>query len=316
MSYIQDKLGNMNDNYTFAEEEHNLEQPLKGKVAVVAGATRGAGRAIAIELGAAGATVYCTGRSIRGHASDLNRNETIEDTAEMVTERGGTGIAVRTDHTRAEEVEALFACVSREQGGRLDVLVNDIWGGEHLSHWGTPFWEQPLQDGLLMQERAVYAHLITSYYGAPLMIRRREGLLVEITDGSTYNYRGNLYYSLAKISPIHLADAMAQELSPHGVTALAVTPGFLRSEQMLDHFGVTEKNWQEAAKQEPHFIASETPFLVARAVASLAADPLVREKAGQALTSWDLSDEYGFTDVDGGRPHWGNYAKRLGITIN
>lgn len=306
----------MNDNYTFAEEEHNLEQSLKGKVAVVAGATRGAGRAIAIELGAAGATVYCTGRSIRGKASDLNRSETIEDTAEMVTERGGIGIAVRADHTKEKEVEALFERVSREQDGRLDVLVNDIWGGEHLSHWGTPFWEQPLQDGLLMQERAVLAHMITSYYGAPLMIRRREGLLIEITDGSTYNYRGNLYYSLAKISPIHLVAAMAQELGPHGVTALAVTPGFLRSEQMLDQFGVTETNWQEAAKQEPHFIASETPFLVGRAVAALAADPLVREKAGQALTSWDLSDEYGFTDIDGGRPHWGNYAKRLGLTIN
>ncbi|MBU5671668.1 SDR family oxidoreductase [Paenibacillus brevis] len=293
-----------------------MDQPLKGKVAVVAGATRGAGRAIAIELGAAGAAVYCTGRSIRGNASDLNRRETIEDTAEMVTARGGTGIAVRTDHTLETEVEALFERVNQEQDGRLDILVNDIWGGEHLTHWDTPFWEQPLQDGLLMQERAVHAHLITSYYAAPLMIRRREGLLIEITDGSTYNYRGNLYYSLAKISSIHLAKAMAEELGPHGVTALAVTPGFLRSEQMLDHFGVTENNWQEAAKQEPHFIASETPFLVGRAVAALAADPLVREKAGRALTSWDLSEEYGFIDADGQRPHWGNYAKRLGLPLN
>lgn len=298
------------------ELELELEQPLKGKVAVVAGATRGAGRAIAIELGAAGATVYCTGRSIRGSASDLNRSETIEDTAEMVTARGGTGIAVRTDHTLKTEVEALFERVKQEQDGRLDVLVNDIWGGEHLTHWDTPFWEQPLQDGLLMQERAVHAHLITSYYAAPLMVRRREGLLVEITDGSTYNYRGNLYYSLAKISSIHLAKAMAEELRPHGVTALAVTPGFLRSEQMLDHFGVAEHNWQEAAKQEPHFIASETPFLVGRAVAALAADPLVRNKAGRALTSWDLCDEYGFTDADGQRPHWGNYAKRHGLPLN
>lgn len=297
-------------------EEWKLEQPLIGKVAVVAGATRGAGRAIAVMLGAAGATVYCTGRSTRGNASDLNRTETIEDTADMVTARGGTGIAVRTDHTREEEVKALFERVDREQEGRLDLLVNDIWGGEHLTHWGALFWEQPLQDGLLMQERAVKSHLITSYYAAPLMIKRQQGLIIEMTDGSTYNYRGNLYYSLAKISPIHLAAAMAEELRSHGVTALAVTPGFLRSEQMLDHFGVTENNWQEAAKQEPHFIASETPYFVGRAVAALAGDPQVHEKAGSALTSWDLSDEYGFVDADGNRPHWGNYAKQQGLSIN
>lgn len=293
-----------------------MEQPLKGKVAVVAGATRGAGRAIAVMLGVAGATVYCTGRSTRGNASDLNRTETIEDTADMVTARGGTGIAVRTDHTQEEEVKALFERVDLEQEGRLDLLVNDIWGGEHLTHWGVPFWEQPLQDGLLMQERAVKSHLITSYYAAPLMIKRQQGLIIEITDGSTYNYRGNLYYSLAKISPIHLAAAMAEELRSHGVTALAVTPGFLRSEQMLDHFGVTENNWQEAAKQEPHFIASETPYFVGRAVAALAGDPQVHEKAGSALTSWDLSDEYGFIDADGNRPHWGNYAKQQGLPVN
>lgn len=293
-----------------------MEQPLIGKVAVVAGATRGAGRAIAVMLGAAGATVYCTGRSTRGNASDLNRTETIEDTADMVTARGGTGIAVRTDHTREEEVKALFERVDREQEGRLDLLVNDIWGGEHLTHWGVPFWEQPLQEGLLMQERAVKSHLITSYYAAPLMIKRQQGLIIEMTDGSTYNYRGNLYYSLAKISPIHLAAAMAEELRSHGVTALAVTPGFLRSEQMLDHFGVTENNWQEATKQEPHFIASETPYFVGRAVAALAGDPQVHEKAGSALTSWDLSDEYGFIDADGNRPHWGNYAKQQGLSIN
>lgn len=293
-----------------------MEQPLKGKVAVVAGATRGAGRAIAVMLGAAGATVYCTGRSTRGNASDLNRTETIEDTADMVTARGGTGIAVRTDHTQEEEVKALFERVNREQEGRLDLLVNDIWGGEHLTHWGVSFWEQPLQDGLLMQERAVKSHLITSYYAAPLMIKRQQGLIIEITDGSTYNYRGNLYYSLAKISPIHLAVAMAEELRSHGVTALAVTPGFLRSEQMLDHFGVRENNWQEATKQEPHFIASETPYFVGRAVAALAGDPEVHKKAGKSLTSWDLSDEYGFIDADGNHPHWGNYAKQQGLPIN
>lgn len=291
-------------------------KPLTGKIAVVAGATRGAGRGIAVMLGAAGATVYCTGRSVRGAASDINRTETIEETAEMVTARGGIGIPVRCDHTREEEVKALFERIAEEQAGRLDVLVNDIWGGESLTHWGTPFWEQPLGDALLMQDRAVKTHLITSYYGAPLMIKRGSGLIIEITDGSTYNYRGNLFYSLAKIAPIHLATAMAEELRPHNITALAVTPGFLRSEQMLDHFGVEEQNWRDAVAQEPHYIESETPYFVGQAVAALACDPQVHEKSGRALTSWDLSDEYGFSDVDGRRPHWGNYAKAQGLPVN
>ncbi|MNO55994.1 3-oxoacyl-[acyl-carrier-protein] reductase FabG [compost metagenome] len=296
--------------------ESKLSKPLEGIVAVVAGATRGAGRGIAAMLGAAGATVYCTGRSVRGSASDLKRSETIDETAEIVTERGGIGIAVRTDHTQEKEVRALFEQVKKEQQGRLDLLVNDIWGGEQLTHWGTSFWEQPLQDGLLMQERAIRTHLITSHYAVPLMIEQSKGLIIEITDGSTYNYRGNLYYSLVKISQIHLAAAMAEELRSHHITALALSPGFLRSEQMLDHFGVDEEHWRDAVKQEPHYIESETPYFVGQAVASLAADPQVSLKSGQALTSWDLSDEYGFSDVDGRRPHWGRYAIKHGLTIN
>ncbi|MDU4694778.1 MAG: SDR family oxidoreductase [Paenibacillus sp.] len=292
------------------------KKPLKGKVAVVAGATRGAGRGIAVMLGAAGATVYCTGRSVRGGASDIGRTETIDETAEIVTARGGVGIAVRTDHTSPEQVKALFERVEQEQNGRLDILVNDIWGGENLTHWETPFWEQPLADGLLMQERAVRTHLITSYYGVPMMIKRKEGLVIEITDGSTYNYRGNVYYSLAKISPIHLAAAMAEELKVYNVTALAVTPGFLRSEQMLDYFGVQEANWQDAIKKEPLYAESETPYFVGQAVAALAADPNVRDKACRALTSWDLSDEYGFIDIDGRKPHWGNFARERGLPVN
>lgn len=292
------------------------EKPLKGKVAVVAGATRGAGRGIAVMLGAAGATVYCSGRSVRGQASDIGRSETIDETAEMVAARGGKGIAVRTDHTSPEQVQALFTRVQEEQDGRLDILVNDIWGGEHLTHWNTPFWEQPLSDGLLMQERVVKTHMITSYYGAPLMVKRKLGLIIEVTDGSTYNYRGNLYYSLAKISPIHLAAAMSEELRPYNVTALAVTPGFLRSEQMLDYFGVAEGNWRDAIQKEPHYAESETPYFVGQAVAALATDPQVADKAGKALTSWDLSDEYGFADIDGRKPHWGNYARRQGLSVN
>ena len=292
------------------------KKPLQGKIAVVAGSTRGAGRGIAVMLGAAGATVYCTGRSVRGHRSDLDRPETIEETAEMVTERGGVGIPVRTDHTVEAEVKALFSKVREEQEGVLDILVNDIWGGESLTEWNTPFWEHSLRDGLLMQERAVQSHLITSYYGAPMMVERKKGLIIEITDGETYNYRGNLYYSLAKISPIHLAAAMAEELRPHHVTALAVTPGFLRSEQMLEHFGVEEHNWRDAVQQEPHYIESETPYFVGQGIAALAADPNVFEKTGQVLTSWGLSDQYGFSDVDGRKPHWGNYAKQQGLSIN
>lgn len=290
-------------------------KPLHGKIAVVAGATRGAGRGIAVMLGEAGATVYCTGRSVRGEASDLGRTETIDETAEMVTAHGGIGIPVRTDHTSPEQVEALFERVKQEQEGRLDILVNDIWGGERLTHWGTPFWEQPLSDALLMQERAVKTHLITSYYAAPIMVKRRGGLIIEITDGSTYSYRDNLYYSLAKISPIHLAAGMAEELRPHHVTVVAVTPGFLRSEQMLEHFRVEERNWRDAIAQEPHYSESETPYFVGRAVAALAADPKVSEMSGQALTSWNLSDEYGFIDIDGRKPHWGNYAREQGLPV-
>ena len=291
-------------------------KPLSGKVAVVAGATRGAGRGIAVMLGAAGATVYCTGRSVRGNPSDLQRPETIEETAEMVTQGGGVGIPVRVDHLRETEVEALFKRVSEEQDGRLDILVNDIWGGEQYVQWGVPFWEHSLADGLLLQERSVRAHLITSYYGVPLMVKHRKGLVVEVTDGVGYGYRGHLFYSLAKISPVHLAAAMAEELRPHQVTAVAVTPGFLRSEQMLEHFGVTEDNWRDAIAKDPHYSESETPYFVGRAIAALAGDPEVHEKTGSSLSSWGLSDEYGFSDVDGRRPHWGNYAQKHGIGAN
>ena len=292
-------------------------QPLTGKIAVVAGATRGAGRGIACMLGEAGATVYCTGRSTRQSQplpSDKNtspfalqhRPETIEETAELVNDYGGVGIAVRVDHTVEAQVKALFERVKTE-AGRLDVLVNDVWGGDELTEWGTPFWELAPETGWLMQERAVRSHLITSRYGVPLMIERRQGLIVEITDGDTENYRGQLYYDLAKSAAIRLAYGMAEELRPHQITALALTPGFLRSEAMLEYFGVTEANWQEGAKKDPHFIASETPFYVGRAVAALAADPNLASKSGQAYSSWGLAQEYGFTDIDGRQPHWGNY---------
>ncbi len=279
---------------------------LAGKVAVVAGATRGAGRGIACMLGEAGATVYCTGRSVRGQPATAGRPETIEETAEMVTAYGGTGIAVRVDHSVEAQVAGLFERVEVEQG-RLDLLVNDIWGGDELSEWGKPFWELSLQKGLLMQERGVNTHIITAHYAAPLLIRQRHGIIIEITDGENLDYRGNLFYDLAKVSVIRLAQAMAEELRPHGVTALALTPGFLRSEAVLDHFGVSEANWQEGVKQDPHFGASETPFYIGRAVAALVADPQIAAKAGTVQSSWRLAREYGFKDVDGRQPDWGRY---------
>jgi len=277
-----------------------------GKIAVVAGATRGAGRGIACMLGAAGATVYCTGRSVRGQPATGYRPETIEETAEMVTAYGGVGLPVQVDHTVEAQVEALFARVRAEQG-QLDILVNDVWGGDALTDWGKPFWELAIGPGLLMQQRGVHSHIITSRHGVPLMLEHQRGLIVEITDGDTFAYRENLFYDLAKTSVIRLAYAMAQELQPHNITALAVTPGFLRSEAMLDHFGVTETNWQAGAQKDPHFIASETPFYIGRAIAALAADPHVADKSGGVFSSWGLAAEYGFTDIDGRKPDWGKH---------
>lgn len=279
---------------------------LKGKVAVVAGGTRGAGRAIAWALGEEGATVYVVGRTGRGHPSPMQRPETIEDSAEGVTRRGGIGIAVRADLTVEEEVKALFSRVKEEQG-QLDILINDVWGGDILAEWDKPFWEQSLHNGLLMQRQAIHSRLMTAHYGVPMMVAAGKGLLIEITDGVGYSYRGSLYYSLTKISSVHMAEAFSVDLKPFGVTALALTPGFLRSEAMLDHFGVTEENWRDATVKEPHFIASETPVYIARAVAALATDPDVAAKAGQSLSTWGLSEEYDFIDADGSRPHWGRY---------
>ena len=281
---------------------------LEGKVAVVAGGTRGAGRGIAIALGAEGATVYVTGRSSRvSGPSAMARPETIEETAELVTAAGGLGIPVRIDHSESAEVAVLAQRLREEEDGRLDILVNDIWGGDPLTRWGTPFWEQPLEDGLALLKQAVETHLVTSWHLVPLMVARRSGLVIEITDGVEAGYRGDFFYDLAKAGVIRLAVAQAAEFKPHGVTALALTPGFLRSEAMLDHFGVTTENWRDAVKKDPHFIASETPAYVGRAVAALAGDPEVGRFTGQALSSWGLSEVYGFVDADGTQPHWGKY---------
>ncbi|HET7578788.1 MAG TPA: SDR family oxidoreductase [Bacillales bacterium] len=285
-------------------------KPLEGKVAVVAGATRGAGRGIAVSLGEAGATVYCTGRTTRDHPSPMKRPETIEETADMVTERGGNGIPVRVDHSVESEVQALFERVRAEQNGQLDILVNDIWGSESNIHWDKAFWEEDVQTAIHVQETAVHTHMITSRYGVPLMVERGTGLILEITDGQTYKVRGPLPYSMAKIGTIHMAEVMAAQLDWKGltgITALALTPGFLRSEEMLERFGVTEENWREGAKVDPDFILSESPRYVGRAAAALGGDPGVHRFHGQALSSWELMHEYGFTDIDGTQPDWGKH---------
>lgn len=285
--------------------------PLQGKIALVAGATRGAGRGMAVELGKAGATVYCTGRSSRsGQQGMAGRPETIEETAEMVTAGGGHGVPVRCDHTDVGQVKALFERV-RQEYGYLDILINDIWGGDVLTEFGTPFWELDMTKGFTMLERAIHTHISTSRYGVPLMLERNQGLIIEITDGDTLNYRGNLFYDLVKTSVIRLAYGMAQELKGRHLTALALTPGFLRSEEMLDYFGITEANWRDGAEKDPHFIASETPTYIGRAVVALASDPNVSRFAGKALATWTLMHEYGFTDADGSQPDWGTYFETI-----
>ncbi len=281
---------------------------LTGRVALVAGATRGAGRGIAVELGAAGAVVYVTGRTTADSPSPMRRPETIEETARLVAEAGGTGIAVRVDHNEPGQVRALVERIDHEYG-RLDVLVNDIWGGDPLTEWGVPFWKHDLGNGLRMLRNAIDTHIITAWYAAPLLTRAPGGLVVEVTDGVGDGYRGSLFYDLVKASVIRLARAQAEELRPYGVAAVAVTPGFLRSEAVLDHFGVTADTWRDAIAKDPHFAASETPRYIGRGIAHLAADPDRMSFTGTATTSWDLAKRYGFTDVDGTTPDWGRHAR-------
>lgn len=287
-----------------------MDRPLAGKVALVAGATRGAGRGIAVELGAAGGTVYCTGRTTRAQRSEYDRPETIEETAEQVSAAGGVGIAVQVDHLVPEQVAALAARIDDEHG-RLDVLVNDVWGGEGLFAWDRPVWEHDLARGLRLLHLALDTHLIASHHALPLLIRRPGGLVVEMTDGTrAYNdarYRNSIFYDVAKSAVNRLAFAQAHELRPHGCAAVALTPGWMRSEMMLDAFGVTEETWRDALAHQPHFAISESPRFVGRAVAALAADPGLARWNGASLSSGELAREYGFTDLDGSRPDCWRY---------
>ena len=313
-----------------ATDEGSYKAPdLRGRIALVAGATRGAGRGIAVALGEAGATVYCTGRSsrvLKGKKRPTpGRPETIEETAELVTAAGGRGIAARVDHTVPAEVKKLFALVKKKHQ-RLDILVNDVWGGDAWTQFGKGFWSANLENGLLMLKQAVHSHIITAHFGAPLMIggKREKGnvpVIFEITDGEGFYYRGNIFYDLVKTSVIRLTFAMGMELRKKGVAAVAVTPGFLRSEAMLERYKVTEANWRDVGKRksdpsdEEDFMNSESPRYTGRAIAALAADPNIRAKSGRVFSTWGLSEEYPFTDVDGSRPHWGRHAaKKYGET--
>ena len=283
---------------------------LQGKVALIAGATRGAGRGIAIELGAIGATVYVTGRTTRAQRSEMNRPETIEETAALVDHAGGRGIAVPVDHLVPEQVRALVARIESEQDA-LHVLVNNIWGATTME-WNKSVWESSLDNGLRTLRRAVDTHAITSHFALPLLIRTPGGLVVEMTDGTdeynARNYRVSFFYDLAKAAVGRMAFALAHELRPFGATAVSLTPGWLRSEAMLDAYGVSEANWRDATARSPQFAISESPAFVGRAVAALARDPDVARWNGHSLSSGQLAKIYGFTDLDGSQPDAWRYV--------
>ena len=287
---------------------------LRGHVAVVAGATRGAGRGIARALGEAGATVYCTGRSVEGDPSAYGRPETIGETAQLVTHAGGNGIAVRVDHTSEPDVRELFVRVEKEHH-RLDVLVTSVGGEDPLLAGWSAFWETDVSRGADVLRNAVFSHVLTARYAAPIMVARKRGLIVEITEGDFLGGSGNILHDLVKSSGKTLALRMAEELRPYGVCAMSVTPGFLRSEAMLEAFAVTEANWRDGGAKDKHFLHSETPLFIGRAVTALVADADVMRHTGDLTSSWELSREYGFTDADGSRPDWGEHWKDVMIEM-
>jgi NAD(P)-dependent dehydrogenase (short-subunit alcohol dehydrogenase family) len=279
-------------------------QSLATTVAVVAGATRGAGRGIARALGEAGATVYCTGRSVRGDPSPYKRPETIEETAAMINAMGGSAIALRVDHTVEAEVDALFQRVDREHG-RLDILVNSIAGEDPLMAQRCSFWKTHLTNAEAALRQSLLSHIITAKHAAAYMIRDHRGLIVEVTENDVLSAGGNPVTQTVKLALKGLAFNMAAELRPYGVTAISITPGFLRSETMLERFAVSEENWRDGVKRDKNFLESESPLFVGRAVVALATDPAILERSGQLFSSWELGREYRFTDADGRRPDWG-----------
>jgi NAD(P)-dependent dehydrogenase (short-subunit alcohol dehydrogenase family) len=291
----------------------SVHRPLSERVALVAGATRGAGRAFAVELAAAGAIVYATGRSSQGRRSEMDRPETIEGTAARAAELGGEAVPVACDHLDPVQVRELVSRIESERG-RLDILVNNIWGGDHLTGWDAKLWEHDLDAGLRILRLAIDTHIITSHAAIPLLIKNPGGLVIEVTDGNAEfnaDYRGTFFYDLAKVTPHRMALALSRELAAHEASAVSLTPGWIRSEAMLEHFGVTEDNWRDGTAKDPHFCISETPHYVARAAVALAADPDRARFTGQSLASWDLGPIYGVTDLDGTQPHMLRYFREI-----
>jgi len=278
--------------------------PLAGRVAVVSGATRGCGRAIAVALGALGSTVFVTGRSTRARRSEMDRPETIEETAELVSAAGGAGIAVRCDYLDQADVDRLCEVVSARHGGRLDVVVNDVWGGDPFVQWEGPFWEHDLERSIRCWRNGLETHLRALHGLLPLLTARPGGVVVEVTDGVADGNSGSLIYDQVKAGVRRLASGLAEQVPAYGATALAVTPGFLRSEAMLDHFGVTEGTWRDAVAVDPHFCLSESAHFLGRGVAALVGDPDRARWNGSVATSRALADAYQVDDVDGSRPDW------------
>jgi NAD(P)-dependent dehydrogenase (short-subunit alcohol dehydrogenase family) len=262
--------------------------------------------------------VYCTGRSVRGHPSPYGRAETIDETAEMIAADGGTAIPVRVDHTVEQEVEALFSRIDREHG-RLDVLADSVGGENPLMGQYGWFWTTDLKNGEAVFRESLLSHIITAKHAGALMVRDRRGLIVEVTENDVLSAGGNPMARTVKFALKELALSMAAELKPHGVADVSITPGYLRSERMLQHYGVTEANWRDHGKKDRNFLASETPLYIGRAVAALAADPDIMKRTGQLCSSWELAREFKFTDVDGRRPDWGThdveYSKHPGSLV-
>ena len=286
--------------------KRSSRKPLIGRVALVAGATRGAGRGIARALAEAGATVYCTGRSVKGKPSPYGRPETIDETAAMIKAAGGTAIALRVDHTIENEVKALFRRIMRAHK-RIDVVVDSVGGEDPLMKQYGMFWEANLAEADTVFRQGLTSRIITAKQAALAMMPAKRGLIIEVTENDMLWGGGNPMSQAIKIGQKVLPLLWASELAPHGIAALAMTPGFLRSESVLQYFGVTEDNWRDAGTKDPNFLESESPLFIGRAIAALAADPKVRDRTGTLVSSWDVARDYGVTDYDGRRPDWGRH---------